>query len=239
MSLPIFDPMEYIWDKLPKMPDGRVLYFVTDPPYLYENGFVDTTSFTLPEWEAAFQPFKQKDGNYILSKDDFFSLRRYRDNNVAKTPFDANTLREGPWPDSELDTLYELTIKPSSSLSHSIYWTAINALKRQGHVDANQQLNIDDKVKKQIAYLIERFPSPRRRLEKEVARIKQEEKDKERATQKNRNASDFVVGKTKSEQTADAFKNLEGRPQNQIINPDSKNNVDLKTLRKPNPKFMG
>lgn len=242
MTALAFDPMEFIWEKLPKMADDRVLYGANDPTYLYENGFVNTQSVTLTTWKTAFLPFKQKDGTYILSKEDFFSLRLYRDSGLVLPPFNPQKMRPGPWPDEELTVLYERSIQPSSSLTAEVYWTAINALKRQGHIDANGQLNVDDKVQQQFTYLIDKFPSPRRRLEKEVARLKKEESDLTHNAQAKREKSDFKVGKTKSESRHEDFKALENSTrtsQNATLVDPKKATIDVKKMKKPTGKFVG
>ena len=240
MTVLAFDPMEFIWDKLPKTSDGRVHYGSTDPIYLYENGFVNTQSVTLATWLAAFQPFKQPDDSFLLGKDDFFSLRVYRDSGPVLPPFDAQKMRLGPWPDEELTILYDRSIQPSSSLTAEVYWTAIHALKRQGHVDANGLFNVDEKVQQQFSYLIDKFPSPRRRLEKEVARLKKEEGEQSHNAQATRENSDFKVGKTKVESRHDDFKALESSrsiSQSASLIDPKKATVDVKTMKKPTGKF--
>lgn len=235
------DPMEYIWSRLPKQDGGKtVQYLPGDIPYLYYNGFVDTQKYSYKQWETAFTPFKQTDGNYLLDKSQFMSLRVFRYYGPSHAIFDPFRLREGPWPDDELEHLYLKSIKPSSSISEKVYWTAIGALKKQGKVNEENELVIDEKVKQQLNYLLEKFPSPRRRLEKEVARIKKEKEEELLGASRDRDKSKFGVGKTKGEKNLDQFKKLESSAdtQNNLVD-ENKETVDLKSLRKPNHKFMG
>lgn len=235
--------MEYIWGRLPKNPDGKtVKYLYGDLAYLYHNGFVDTLKYTYKQWETAFIPFKQTDGTYLLDKPGFMTLRIFRYNGPSHAAFDPAKLREGPWPDDELEHLYEKSIKPSSSVTREIFWTAMGALKKAGSADAEGKLVINEKVKKQLAYILEKFPSPRRRLEKEVARLKKEKEVEKLANTASRESSDFVVGKTKTENTLESLKKLQAsQATTESKKPTLKGEeaLDLKSLKRPGGKLIG
>lgn len=237
--------MEYIWDRIPKNKGGKTIrYLAGDIPYLYENGFVDAAKFTYKQWKQSFEAFKQEDGSYILTKEDFFTLRLFRYNGPSHDVFNAEKLREGPWPDDELEFLYNKSIQPSSRVAHDIYWNSINALKRQGFVNENNELIVNDKVKKQLTYLVEKFPSPRRRLEKEVKKIREQRSEQMNEHMKNRNASGFSVGETQSEEKNKEFEKLQSKQQTQSTSSQKQKNTkeesfDLKSLKKPRGNFRG
>ena len=240
MAEEIKDPMEYIWRKVPKTKDGFIHYLPGDIPYLYRNGFVDSTRFTYQQWKDAFEDCKQDDDSYLVNEKKFMSLRVYRYVGPVFKPFDAAKVREGEWTDDDLKKLYHLSIKPSSTVSEEVYWNSIQALKKQGLVAKNGNLMVNKAVKTQLSYLIERFPSPRRRLEKEVNRIREERETQVQNTTKNRDASGFVVGKLASESKLEKFQNLQTTNSKKIEkeSPDSKKEtVDLKKLRRPTSRI--
>src|SRR4030095_17045914 len=101
-NLPV---MEQIWAQVPKehnIPAGLkgeyIRYIQTDPKYLYMTGFVDTR-ISFEEWEGAFQDCRQTGGAYLLSKEKFLSLGKYKYSGPIKKPFDAMKIREG-WYDT-------------------------------------------------------------------------------------------------------------------------------------------
>src|SRR5690349_10807510 len=125
MAEDVKDPMEYIWDKVPKNKQGFIHYLPGDIPYLYNNGFVDSQRYTYEQWKSAFVDCLQSDGSYLVSKDKFMSLRPFRYVGNVFTPFDPKRVREGEWNDGDLKKLFERSIKPSSSISEEIYWNSI------------------------------------------------------------------------------------------------------------------
>lgn len=243
MAEEINDPMEYIWEKIPKTKEGLVHYLPGDIPYLYFNGFVDAVQFSFEEWEGAFNDVKQEDGTYLVSRDKFMSLRRFRYVGPLYRPFDPQRLPEGEWTDEDLQKLYDLSIRPSSGITEEVYWNSIKALKGQGLVANNGRLILNKAVKTQLAYLIERFPSPRRRLEKEVHRIRQEREAEYRSAVEKRDASIFMAGKLASEDKQERFQALQSAGHSTAaavkkILPD-KPGIDIKKLKKPPRKISG
>jgi hypothetical protein len=244
-----FDPMEHIWERLPKERDGKtVRYLLGDIAYLYKNGFVDTKQHTYEQWKAALLPHQKTDGSYILTKEAFLSLRKYRLGGVEKEPFDPMKLAEGPWDEARVKALYHKAIKPSSEVPEEIFWNSIAALKRAGCVDETGRLIINEKAKNQITYLIERFPSARRRLEKEVSRLRQEKDQILIAAAKNRNASGFSIGITESEYQLNSFQKLqsslsEDEQEKDIfeedLDADEEEMPSIKDLRKPPSRVRG
>lgn len=245
MNKPNFDAMEYIWERLPKEQDRQtVRYQPNDIPYLYHYGFVDTTKFTYLQWKQAFENFKQPDDTYLLNKKQFMSLRVFRYVATDYTPFDPHKLRLGVWPDKELDFLFEKSIKPSCHLPKEIYLNSIQSLKKSGNATPEGHLILNDAVIKQLQYLVEKFPTPRRRLEKEVTRLREEKEKIYQGHLSNRNESKFTIGETQSEHQFETLKKLESThhiaTSEEAV--DEENLVDLKSLknkaRKPN-KFIG
>lgn len=236
----ITDPMEFIWDKVPKNKQGCIHYLPGDIPYLYRNGFVDSTRYTYDKWKKAFEDCKQDDGSYIVNKNKFLSLRIFRYNGPVFEPFDSNRVREGEWTDEQLKKLYILSIKVSSTITEEIFWNSVSALKKQGLVK-NGNLLVNKAVKTQLSYLIERFPSPRRRLEKEVSRLRDERESQVRNTAKNRNASGYVIGKLSSEDKMEKFQKMQASgPQKATIpQPATSETIDLKKLKKPSGRISG
>ncbi len=237
----IHDPMEYIWERVPKTKEGLIHYLAGDIPYLYRNGFVDTVKYTYQQWKEAFNDVLQPDGSYLVNKDKFLSLRKYRYAGPVFQPFDPAKVREGEWSDQELKKLYDRSIKPSSSVEENVFWNSVKMLKNQGFAQ-NGNLLVNKAVKSQLAYLIERFPSPRRRLEKEVSRIREERDAQLREAIKNRDTSLFVTGKGASEVKRDEFKKMESTASVKSALDNSQptgETLDIKSLRKPKGKIKG
>lgn len=241
-----FDAMEYIWERLPKEKGGLLVrYIAGDIPYLYYYGFVDTKKYSMEEWKRAFEPFKQADGAFILTKPQFLALRVFRYNAPVKAPFEAHQLRPGPWPDKELKYLYDKSLAECTVLPENIFWNAVKALKARGKQDKAGNLVIDDEAKKQFGYLVDRFPTPRRNLEKEVVRLRQEKMAQQTIQNKNRNATVFTIGQSEKEYQVESLQKLQSSRDTSTVAPSgSGENVDLKSLQKqqkrpPTGKLMG
>lgn len=240
MSEAAQDPMEYIWERVPKNENGHIHYLAGDIPYLYRNGFVDTTIYTYQQWKSAFSDCLQTDGTYIVAKDKFMSLRKYRYVGPVFSPFEAQKVREGEWTDEDLQKLFDLSIKPSSTITQDIFWNSVKALKDQGFIQ-NNHLFVNQAVKNQLNYLIERFPSPRRRLETEVQRIRSDREAQIMAANESRDTSLFVSGKTSGESRLDDFKKLQSSTSitdDPAIDPEGPL-LDIKSLKKPRGKING
>lgn len=231
------DPMEYIWERIPKTKEGLIHYLEGDIPYLYQNGFVDTTAYSYQEWKEAFNDCLQSDGSYLVNRDKFMSLRRYRYEGPVWKPFDAQKVRDGEWSDADLQKLFEKSIQPSSGITEEIFWNSVKALKKQGMVN-NGNLLVNPSVKKQLAYLIERFPSPRRKLETEVHRLREERETKYRQVAKERDSSQFTTGQLASEAKLEKFKQLEGKSSPETSDEGNQEGIDIKKLKRP-PRKIG
>lgn len=241
----ISDPMEYIWERVPKNAQGYIHYLAGDIPYLYLNGFVDSIRFTYEQWKKAFDDCLQSDGSYLVSKQKFFSLRVFRYTGPLYEPFDPKKVREGEWVDADLKKLFSRSIQPSSSITSDIFWNSVTALKKQGFVSPQGNLIVNKAVKTQLAYLIDRFPSPRRRLEKEVSRLKKEQEEEEIGITKQRDTSLFTTGKTTSNIQAEKLEKLQSSSPvrasqiNTLPLKKSGGEIDIKKLQKPRSKIKG
>lgn len=233
-----YKAMEYIWERIPKQKDGKTIrYLEGDLAYLYYHGFVDTNRYKLENWKNALLMFKQKDGSYVLTKDQFMILRKFRYVNVSYEPLDPYKLEEGPWPDKALKGLYVKTIARATTIPEKVFFEAVDILKKAGHTDKQGQLVIDINFKKLLNNLLIKYPSPRTILEEEVARLKKERTVRSEAHQKNPDGSNFTIGQTDKESKLDELNRLQASSQpKQASTPEteSKETLDVKSLRKGN-----
>ena len=238
-----YKAMEMIWDRIPKTKDGKTIrYNSADIDYLYYFGFVDTRKKQIEEWRKAFEPFKQADGWFELNKKQFLSLTPFRYTGLAHMAWDPMTMRDGSWTTSELEELYHFAVSPSSELNLDAFWAFINSLKNSGRIDGGGNLLVDFAVKTGFKELIDRYPSPRRRLEKEVERLTKERSSKISGNSGNRDASGFTVGKTQKENTLSAYEKLKSssaaaKTENTIKTTGEE--IDIKKLRRPTGKMRG
>lgn len=240
------DTMQYIWERIPKQKDGiTIRYLKADLDYLYVHGFVDSKRYTIEAWKKAFEPFKQKDGSYVLNREQFISLYIYRYFGPANEVFDAKKIRDGSWTDAELKTLYDRSIGVATYIPEEAFWAFIKSFKgNKEYVDEDGNFIINDDVKAGIYLLCERFPSPRRMLEKEVERLREEKQAEFADVQKNRDKSGFSVGETAIETKAAAYQNLKSTttaPSQTKTKKEAKakETIDIKKLRKPGGRIKG
>jgi hypothetical protein len=157
--------MEYLWDTLEKTPDGKGLrYNIYDVEMLWRMGFVDTKQFSMEEWRQVFEPYRQEDGTFLLSKDAFFALDKYRYKGEIHIPFDAMRINEGLYTDVGLNELVEASIEPSCSLSREELQKFFDDLKNEFRTPDNL-IKIGPEAKMKIRDMINRNPSPLRNLE--------------------------------------------------------------------------
>lgn len=238
------EAMEYIWQRIPKQKDGNTIkYNKADLDYLYLHGFVDTRRFPIETWKKAFRKFAQEDGSFILNKDQFMALRLFRYQGQSDEVFDPFRIQEGPWPDNSLQKLYDKSIAKASELSEEAYWAFMNTLKERGHVNDDGHLMMSRTVQIGLKHLIDRYPSPRRRLELEVDRLKKEREGKIADNQKNRDSSGFAVGQSEKENKVKDYKNFlstkSPHAQEKPVVDESAETIDLKSLKKPKGNFRG
>ncbi len=163
--------MEYIWDKMKKNKDGTITFKDADVAYLYIHGFVDTKKHSLENWQQAFESFKDKDGDFSLSKERFLSLAPFRYNGPVGKIFDASKIREGSWSDEELKLLFEKSISKVSRINEKIFWTYIKKHKKSGSKDKKGNFIMDRNAKSALREFVEQFPSAQRLLEKKILEV--------------------------------------------------------------------
>lgn len=238
------DAMEFIWDRIPKQKDGKTIKYLSgDVDYLYAHGFVDTKKFKLEEWHKAFDPFKQKDGSFILTKKQFMSLRMFRYTGPSGEVFDALRIKPGPWTDEQLQELYDRSIGVASTLPEKSFWTFVNALKKKSSRFAEDgRFYIDMRFRVGLDALIKLYPSPRTLLELEVRRLRLEKDKAKLKSQLNRDSSKFMIGESEAENKTAAFEKMKStskQKQEQPKKEEQKETIDIKSLKKPSKTFRG
>src|SRR3989338_5821849 len=156
--------MEVIWQAVDKDEDGCVYYPVAFVDFLWDNGFVDTKKFPRETWHVAFEPFKQADGLFKLTHEEFLTLNKYRYAGEIHIPFDAMRINEGKYTDEGLDQLVSQSIAPCCSFSTGELKKFFDDLKKDfRQPDGLILVKADAKLK--IKKMLEECPSPLRRLE--------------------------------------------------------------------------
>lgn len=168
--------METIWSRCdketvlpPHLKGEHILYIATDPEYLYLSGFVDVENFSLAEWQKAFEAYKQPNGTYLISKEQFIQLGKYKYSGPVKKPLDAMMIREGWYELTDWHAFCVNSILPSTTLlSVDQLIAAENQLKKNGKI-VNNRILVDKAAKLRIKQYLDDYPSPIRRREIAVA----------------------------------------------------------------------
>ncbi len=171
--------MERIWAEIPKeynLPPSfsgeYIRYTHTDPKYLYLTGFVDTKRFKIEEWEAAFADCKQADATFLISKEKFISLGKYKYSGPIKNPLDPMKIREG-WYD--INAWHEFCVKsilPSTVATVEELVQSEKIYKEKGLI-TNGKILVDKTFKLRLLNVLNNYPSPARHRELAVADIHQ------------------------------------------------------------------
>lgn len=165
LELSSFDVMEHLWETLDKTEDGSHLRYTTvDIEQLWWMGFVDTDKIELDHWIAVFEPYRQEDGSFLLSKDDFIALDKYRYKGEIKIPFDAMLINEGRYTDEGLDDLVNVSIAPSCNLPPDKLKEFFDAIKKD-FKGSDSLILIKKPAKERVKALLDSHPSPLRNLE--------------------------------------------------------------------------
>lgn len=173
--------METIWRRSPKeehlpphLKGEYVLYLATDPRYLYLSGFVDVKNFSYEEWENAFQNCKQPNGSYLISKDQFIALGKYKYSGPVKKPLDAMKIREGWYKLTDWHEFCVNSILPSTSLLSIDNLILMEKMARDQGKIVGDRIFVDKSDKLRLKQLFDEHPSPVRRREIAVAEAYEE-----------------------------------------------------------------
>ena len=165
MLLDDFNGMELLWEHLPKRPDdSHVTLTDADIEWIWQSGMVDTKKYPIEAWSRAFDAHKLPDGSYLVSKTEFLEKEIYRYKGEIMIPFDALLVNEGKYTNEGLKELFDLSVGPSCSLSNAELDKFLEGLKKRS-LDPSGTIRIDKTAKLELRELIEKYPSPLRRLE--------------------------------------------------------------------------
>lgn len=156
--------METIWDNLPKTADGFHVDFADgDLELIWWNGFVDTIKFPMAAWIKAFEPHKQPNGDYLLTREEFLEKEKFRYTGEIKIPFDPLLINEGMYTEEGLQELIDKSIAPSCVKTPAELKEFFDGFKEKYR--KGKLIRVDMKAKREINELIYWHPSPLRRLE--------------------------------------------------------------------------
>lgn len=184
-------------------PDGKkVLNFAgrNDIVYLYCTGFVDETKYTLQDWTDAFKDSLQTDGSYVLTEDRWMDKARFRYCGSVGRPFDPLLMKEGEWPEKEMELLIKLHILPAVYFTEKEFRSIFDEARASFY--ANGVYKISRPIKEDLKKLIDMYPSPAqvRALGLAEARAQQQAK-----------GSGFTTGQAKSQEAAQRLSDLLSR----------------------------
>lgn len=252
LNLSQFNVMEHLWETLDKTADGQhIRYTIVDLEQLWWMGFVDTQNYSMEAWCSIFEPYKQPDGSYQLTRDEFLSLDKYRYKGEIKIPFDPMLINEGRYTDDGLNELVQLSIAPSCNLTANQLKDFFDLLKNDFR-ESDGLILIREPAKQRIRALLEEHSSPLRNLEilldqmfqekgKELeGKVSQAESD-EAIMRAALQASRFSSAPTsKLEENAEALKALEKKKHRQEQSEiEGVKNIELKKIRRSRKGMRG
>lgn len=157
--------MELIWIGLPKTPDpDHVVFSEDDLKDIWLHGFVDTERFPMDDWLCAFEPNKTPDGTYLLKKEEFLEKDKFRFTGEIFFPFEPILINEGKYTDEGLQELVDKSIAPNCAKSKKEVQDFFENF-RERYREKDKLIRMDLDGKREIAELINQFPSPTRRRE--------------------------------------------------------------------------
>lgn len=219
--------MEYLWDQIDKTDDGNhIRYTIDDVDSLWWTGFVDTEKYPLNVWRKAFEPFRQEDDSFIVNRDDFLALERYRYTGEIRIPFDAMKINEGKYTEEGLQELLELSVAPSCGKSPQELKEFMDELKQRFR-QPDGLITVGRPFKMELQGLLDYFPSPLRCLELILDRMIEE------------GGADKVAGEMLADETARATTEAAKQVSRFSAAPTTKAEVQsqrLRNLQKAKPK---
>ena len=162
--MPTFDAMELIWNSLENKEGDSVRFVREDIATLWDYGFVDTKKYSKESWIDIFDSYKQPDGTYRFTQEEFATLEKYRYQGPIKIPFDPTLINEGKYTEEGFWELVDLSIAPSCSLAKRELQKNVEELKKK-FKQGDGLLLIKMPVKLEIRQWIDEHPSPTRRRE--------------------------------------------------------------------------
>lgn len=161
-----FNGMELMWNELKDKPDPNHVKLVPfDLENMWECGIVDTKLHPLKEWIAAFDNHKQPDGTYLLTKTEFMAKEDFRYKGEIMIPFDAMKINEGKYTDEGLNELFHDSVVPSCNLAEKDVDKFLENLKNKFRDPESRLVKIGKDAKLMIRELVDKNPSPLRKLE--------------------------------------------------------------------------
>lgn len=251
LELSNFNVMEHLWNTLEKTPDGQhVRYTEQDVDQLWWMGFVDTEKVSLAKWRAVFEPLRQPDGSFLLSKDDFLAMDPYRYKGEIRIPFDPMMINEGKYTNEGLDDLVYASIAPSCKLPRNELEKFMDGIKKDFR-QSDGLILIKKTAKQRIKAMLDQNPSPLRNLEVLLDQMITERADAEHmideaeasaaAMEAARQASHFsATPTTKTEKKAKDLKAIEkAHKAAATIESDEKPKVELRKIRRSRKGMRG
>jgi hypothetical protein len=189
--------MEELWLKVSKpAKDGNryiLLKGLGDIGFLYATGFVDVQKFSFKDWMDSFLSSRQKDGSFVITKPQWMEKKKFRYEGKIEPPFDAFTIEEKEYTESELTKLLTDKIIPNTIYNQSYIPQVLNNLRAQKKL-VNGKIRIDREMKEFIHNLINTYPSPKRILELMVGALKYAKDNKYKMSQLGLQKSAFAAG---------------------------------------------
>ena len=193
------DELEVIFNRVAKAgKDGKPRLFFKDHvdiAFLYATGFVDARKFTYKQWLDSFDPSKQPDGGYIISREQWLEKTKFHYDGPIHPPWDPMTLEEREYSEKEIHDLLVEKVLPCTVFDASYAQVYINNLKAQGRL-VNGKANVDKPAKEYILQVINQYPAPMRVLEVSVYGLRNVKRGKTQAAQDQVQKSGFAAGMT-------------------------------------------
>lgn len=193
------DPLEVIFNRVAKeRKDGKRHIFFKDHvdiAFLYATGFVDAKKFTYKQWLDSFDPSKQPDNSYIISKEQWLEKKKFHYDGPIHPPWDPMALEDREYTEKEIQDLLVEKVLPCTVFDATYAQVYINNLKAQGRL-VNGKAIIDKVAKEYILQVINQYPCPMRVLEVSVYGLRNMKRGKTQTAQDQIQKSGFAAGMT-------------------------------------------
>lgn len=172
-----------------------------DLVYLFCTGFVDESKHTLHDWVESFKEAAQPDGSYRLSEEQWMDKARFRYCGPVGRPFDPLLIKEGDWPEKDMELLIKSHILPAVYFTEKEFRSIFDEAK-ESFFSAGVY-KITREVKEDLKKLIDMYPSPA-----QVRALGLAEARAERSGQKG---SGYTTGQAQSQVAAQRLSDLLNR----------------------------